>query len=78
MAGVGGGQLYRITPLGKLDMTIDMPVERPTRIAFGGADLSTLYVTSIRPSGTPENDLSGGVFALRIPGISGIPMPIMP
>ena len=66
-AGVGGWQLYRITPEGKLDMTIDMPVERPTRIAFGGSDLETLYVTSIGVDNDSDQPLSGGIFALRIP-----------
>ena len=76
-AGVGGWQLYRITPKGQLDMTIDMPVERPTRIAFGGSDLETLYVTSIRVDYDSEQPLSGGIFALEIPGVSGLPMPVM-
>ena len=70
MAGVSGGQLYRITPQGRVDLTIDMPVSRPTRPAFGGPDLDMLYVTSIRTEGEP---LSGGVFALRVPGVTGLP-----
>ena len=76
-AGVGGWQLYRITPEGQLDMTIDMPVERPTRIAFGGSDLATLYVTSIRVDNDSDQPFSGGIFALRIPGVRGLPMPVM-
>ncbi len=73
MAGVGGWQLYRITPRGAVDMTIDMPVERPTRIAFGGTDLGTLFVTSIRVEDDAAQPRSGGVFALTIPGIKGVP-----
>ena len=77
MAGVGGWQLLRITPAGKVDMDIPMPVERPTRIAFGGRDLSTLYVTSIAVPDDPRQPLAGGLFALTVPGVSGVPMPRM-
>jgi L-arabinonolactonase len=80
MAGVGGWQLVRITPAGKLDMEIQMPVEKPTRIAFGGPDLGTLFVTSIGAGGiTPgtvsQQPTAGGLFALRVPGVQGIEMP---
>lgn len=78
MAGVGGWQIYRLTPEGRVDMTIDMPVEKPTRIAFGGRNLSTLFVTSIRAEDDPTQPLSGGLFALRVPGVTGLPMPLVP
>ncbi|QQP41427.1 Hypothetical protein FKW44_015792 [Caligus rogercresseyi] len=29
-------------PEGKVDMTIEFPVEKPTRIAFGGANMDTV------------------------------------
>jgi len=51
MEGVSGWQLVRITPEGKVDMEIQMPIERPTRIAFGGKNFETLYVTSIGTHG---------------------------
>ena len=47
MAGVSGWELVRITPKGKIDMIIRMPIEKPTKIAFGGSKLDTMYVTSI-------------------------------
>ena len=82
MAGVGGWQLLRITPAGVVDMEIPMPVEKPTRIAFGGPDLETLYVTSIH-QGLDDTQLrgqplAGGVFALQVPGVRGCAMPPMP
>ena len=74
MAGVGGWQLVRLTPSGEIDRTIPMPVEKPTKVAFGGARLDTLYVTSI---GMPEGDVrqpqAGSIFALHVPGVSGLP-----
>ncbi len=73
MAGVYGWRLYRFTPGGRLDRTIELPVARPTMPAFGGPDLDVLYVTSIRAGGpVDERDAeAGGVLALDV-GVSGI------
>ncbi|NQW00278.1 MAG: SMP-30/gluconolactonase/LRE family protein [Rhodospirillales bacterium] len=81
MAGVSGWQLVRITPDGKVDMEIRMPVEKPTRIAFGGENLDTLYVTSIGPGGISpgteaQQPQAGGLFALRVPGVQGVEFPM--
>jgi L-arabinonolactonase len=77
MAGVGGWQLVRFTPRGEVDRVVDMPVERPTKIAFGGAALDTLYVTSIGEGLSGEaaarQPQAGGLFALRVPGATGLP-----
>lgn len=74
-AGVSGWQLYRISPEGKVMMTIDMPVEKPTKPMFGGPDLDVLYVTSIgvdlsEGSKQPE---AGSLFAVTGLGIKGLP-----
>ena len=79
MAGIGGWQLVRFTPKGVVDMIVDLPVEKPTKPAFGGADLGTIYVTSIG-SGLSEGTearqpQAGGLFALRVPGVQGLPQP---
>lgn len=74
MAGVGGWELVRFTPRGEVDRVIAMPVERPTKIAFGGSGLDTLYVTSIgTPQPDPQQPQAGGLFALRVPGVQGLP-----
>ena len=44
----GLGRVVRYTPDGQIDQCIEVPVSQPTRVAFGGADLSTLYITSAR------------------------------
>jgi sugar lactone lactonase YvrE len=74
ICGNDAGKIYRFTPTGKLDRYIDLPVKKPSMCAFGGADMKTLYVTSIRPANVDLSDqpLAGGVFALR-PGIAGLP-----
>jgi sugar lactone lactonase YvrE len=71
------GLIHRFTPQGKLDQSLQVPVKKPAMCAFGGADMKTLYVTSIRPANMDLTDqpLAGGVFALR-PGVRGIPEPV--
>lgn len=79
MAGVGGWQIYRITPDGNIDMTIDVPVEKPTKPMFGGAGLDTLFVSSIGFGLTPGSEAqqpeAGGLFAISDLGITGLPQP---
>jgi sugar lactone lactonase YvrE len=79
MAGVGGWQLVRFTPDGEVDRIVDLPVEKPTKIAFGGKDLDVLYVTSIGKDPTPGTEArqpqAGGIFAVRVPGVTGLPQP---
>jgi sugar lactone lactonase YvrE len=44
----GGSRVARYAPTGDLVEEITLPVPQPTCPAFGGSDLSTLYVTSAR------------------------------
>ena len=75
ICGNDAGLIHRFTPEGKLDRSLAVPVKKPTMCAFGGADLDTLFVTSIRPAGDlTDQPLAGGVFALR-PGVKGLPEP---
>lgn len=75
LANVGAGAMRRYLPDGKLDRIVTLPFSNPTKAAFGGRDLQTLFITStklampITMSPTADN---GGVFAFR-PGESGIP-----
>ncbi len=55
-ASVGGWSVIRITPDGELDRRIEVPVHRPSMPCFGGPDLSTLYLTSIRSRSDPDRD----------------------
>ena len=67
------GLLLRFTPQGKLDRQIAVPAVKPAMCAFGGRDLDTLFVTSIRPAtGASEHD--GHLFAVR-PAVTGLPEP---
>lgn len=73
-AGVSGWQIYRITPDGRLDRTIDMPVEKPSKPMFGGPDLDILYVTSLGiglTEGTHQPE-AGSLFAITGLGVQGV------
>jgi L-arabinonolactonase len=47
IAGNDGWAVHRFAPGGALVQSITMPVQKPSKPAFGGPDLRTLYVTSI-------------------------------
>lgn len=69
-----GSAVRRYTPDGRLDVQIDLPVSCPTKCAFGGADLDTLYITSAHKALSPEERRrephAGSVFALHA-GVRG-------
>ncbi len=79
MAGINGWQIYRISPKGEVVMTIDLPVEKPTKPMFGGKNLDVLYVTSIGfglTEGTAANQPdAGGLLAITGLGIKGLAQP---
>jgi L-arabinonolactonase len=76
MAGVGGWQVVRLTPAGKVDRIIDLPVERPSKPMFGGERLDELYVTSIAtPEPDPKQPQAGGLFKITGLGVQGLPQP---
>lgn len=71
-----GRRVVRFAPDGRVDRVVEMPVLNPTCVAFGGAELDTLYITTARYQMTPEqlaaDPQSGALFALR-PGVKGLP-----
>ncbi len=74
-----GGAVGCFSSQGRLLRRICLPVACPTMCAFGGKDLSTLFVTSATFSMTPEQiarePLAGGLFAITGLGVRGIPEP---
>ena len=76
ICGNDAGLIHRFTPDGRLDRSLEVPVKKPAMCAFGGGNLDTLFVTSIRPAGLDlaGQPLAGGVFALD-PGTKGLEEP---
>lgn len=68
----GGGCIVRISPSGKVDRVIEMPVLNPTTCTFGGEDLKMLLVTSAGGPSEPSNRLAGSLFQLTTE-IAGLP-----
>lgn len=75
MAGIDGGQLLRLSPEGKIDRTIDLPIRKPSKVCFGGKDFKTLFVTSLGAGDASEH--AGALLTLN-PGVAGLPEPRMP
>lgn len=75
LAVVGESVLHRYHPDGRLDRAVSLPFSNPTKPAFGGPGLRTLYVTSTRMRINPEAPgfaANGGLFAFE-PGECGMP-----
>ena len=69
-----GGAVHRYTPDGRLDQVVNVPGGFVTSCAFGGPDLTRLFITTARV-GLPEERLraepdAGGLFAIDV-GVAG-------
>jgi sugar lactone lactonase YvrE len=66
-----GWGVRRYAPDGELLMTVALPCARVTKIAFGGADLRTAYVTTacvgLDAAALAAQPLAGGLFAFESP-----------
>ncbi|NVD43422.1 SMP-30/gluconolactonase/LRE family protein [Qipengyuania atrilutea] len=66
-----GGKVARFTPDGKLDIAIDIPARDVTKMAFGGEDFKTAYVTSatknMEPADMEKYPAAGSLFAFEAP-----------
>jgi len=72
----GGGAVRRYSPKGSLIAVVPLPCPNVTKLAFGGRDLKTAFVTTARTGMTAE-DLhahpdAGGLFSFRV-DVPGLP-----
>lgn len=71
-----GGCVIRFAPDGKIDRVVKMPCQRVTSCCFGGDDLGTLFVTTVRygldESQLAEQPQAGGIFVIDA-GVKGLP-----
>ncbi len=71
----GGGQLLRISPDGKITERISLPALQPSSLAFGGADMKTVLVTTAAKSSKPDPQgrfIGGRTYLFESP-VSGKP-----
>ena len=71
-----GGAIHRYAPDGRLDRAYPTPMSHPTKCAFGGPDLSDLYVTSasieLKADARAAQPHAGSLYRAR-PGVKGRP-----
>jgi sugar lactone lactonase YvrE len=69
------GRIVRYDPQGKMERIIELPVSRGTSVMFGGPELDTLYITTMRTTLSDaqlaEEPLAGSLLAIK-PGVKGI------
>ncbi len=74
-ARVRAARVDRYDPDGNIERSIQLPVSRPTSLAFGGANMSTLFITTSTLSLTTEDlhkePLAGSLFSVET-GIKGL------
>ena len=74
----GGGKVLQLSPRGETLAEYPVPAICPTMCAFGGPELTTLYVTSARQMREADElarlPQSGGVFAMTV-AVPGLPEP---
>ena len=70
-----GGAVARITPDGRLDTLVTLPVRQITSCAFGGPALDLLFITTARQkldaAALAHQPLAGSIFVVR-PGVAGL------
>jgi sugar lactone lactonase YvrE len=82
----GGSRVTRYAPDGRVDRVLEMPAKIVTSCAFGGEELTTLYVTTasiafvdgqwvyMDEAGFAADPTLGGIFAVEV-GVRGLPEP---
>lgn len=75
-AAYDGWRITRFAPDGRIDRVIELPVQSPTSVTFGGPDLRTLFITTatqrIAPDALARQPLAGSLLALDV-GVAGLP-----
>lgn len=77
---VYGAAIRRYTSDGTTAAEMSLPFANPTKVAFGGYDMRTLFITTTKMvprTGVPNlgQDLLGGIHAAE-PGVAGLPDPL--
>jgi L-arabinonolactonase len=69
--------VVRYAPDGRVDRVLPVPASQPACVAFGGAELNELFVSSARVGLSAQALLqepqAGGLFRCRIGGVKGLP-----
>lgn len=79
----GGSRVTRFTPDGEAVLQVPVPTSQVTKMAFGGPDLATLYVTTAAHGHDRDTELLAGHIFATEPGFRGLkallaPVPPVP
>jgi sugar lactone lactonase YvrE len=72
----GGGRVVRYRPDGEVDRVLELPVSNPTSVAFGGAGLDLLHITTASIDLEDPDELRRGAGQVLVhddPGTAGLP-----
>ena len=73
-----GARVTRSDPQGKVVLTIPLPMTQPTCCAFGGPDLTTLFISSASQNIAPDilaaQPMAGALVSIEV-GVRGLPEP---
>ena len=71
---VRAGTLARFHPSGELGQLVEVPVQHPSALCFGGPEMKEMFVTSISDSGrlTASGPLDGAVLRISGTGFQGV------
>ncbi|WP_291519619.1 SMP-30/gluconolactonase/LRE family protein, partial [Acidovorax sp.] len=72
-----GACVLQLSPAGDVLQRIDVPVQCPTMVCFGGPDLRTLFITSARkgrPAGEQEAEIPAGSLLSTRVEVAGLPV----
>jgi sugar lactone lactonase YvrE len=70
----GGGAVRRYTPDGVLDEVVEVAAKKVTACAFGGPDLSQLFITTSQEGLNPGEDPLAGSLFRAVVGVAGLPV----
>jgi len=70
----GGSAVHRYDRAGRLDVVVELPVSNVTACAFGGPELSTLFITTSRQRLDPTEQPEAGAVFRYDAGIRGAPL----
>ena len=67
IAHYGGGRITRFKPDGTADLVVNLPAQQVTKVAFGGPDLRTLYITTAaHRRSLADEPLAGALFQVPV------------
>jgi sugar lactone lactonase YvrE len=73
-----GGRVLRFAPSGEVTGIVRVPARRTTMVAFGGAHMKTLFITTARDGASAaelaHDPHAGGVFSIEVE-VAGLPSP---